>query len=120
MAASTVQLNTRIDKSLKQGGDSVFARYGLSPSDVVRAVWRYAAEHQEPPSFMLQGEGDNGVAQPDRRLVLAREGRGLAVSLAEKAGVRIDRDLLSDDAEWSRVRDDMYDELDLELQEACR
>ena len=40
MATRTVQLNTRIDEALKRGGDSVFGRYGLSPSDVVRAVWR--------------------------------------------------------------------------------
>lgn len=118
MSTTMVQLNTRIEKSLKQGGDSVFSRFGLSPSDVVRSVWRYAAEHQEPPKFMLEDKPNAG--EPGRRRMLAREGRGLAVSLVERSGVRIDRSLLSDDREWSQQRDEMYADLDLEMEEACR
>ena len=120
MATRTVQLNTRIDEALKRGGDSVFGRYGLSPSDVVRAVWRYAVEYQVPPDFMLADEADREGDRLARRRLLAREGRGLAASLAERSGVHLDRDALACGQDWSQVRDEMYDDLDREMVEACR
>ena len=64
--ATAVQLNTRIDAALKQSGDAVFSRNGYSSSEVVRAVWRYAAEHQAVPPFMekrdVRGECPSSAA----------------------------------------------------------
>lgn len=67
---------------------------------------------------MLESEQWSG--EPDHCRMLAREGRGLAVSLVERSGVRIDRSLLADDREWSQQRDEMYADLDLEMEGACR
>ena len=50
---ATVQLNTRIDPELKRSGDAVFARAGLTPSEVVRAVWAHAARTQSVPECVL-------------------------------------------------------------------
>ncbi len=36
---SAVQMNVRLDDALKASGDAVLARYGYTPSQVVRAVW---------------------------------------------------------------------------------
>ena len=49
---AAVQMNVRIDEETKARGDEVFARWGLTPSQVVRAVWEYAEEKGEPPAFM--------------------------------------------------------------------
>ena len=46
------QMNTRIDSSVKRAGDAVFASLGLSPSEVVRAAWEYAAEHGDAPAIV--------------------------------------------------------------------
>ena len=45
MAATStmVQMNTRIDRTLKQEGDRVFKEEGFTPSEAIRAFWDYAA-----------------------------------------------------------------------------
>lgn len=50
--SSTVQMNTRINKSIKSAGDSVLRRYGYTPSSAVNALWVYLSEHNALPGFM--------------------------------------------------------------------
>lgn len=75
MANESTQLNTRIDARVKREGDAVFARFGLTPSLVVRAVWNYAIDHQRPPEFMLSSQDEDGKSA---RIAALREGAGLA------------------------------------------
>ena len=75
MANESTQLNTRIDARVKREGDAVFARFGLTPSLVVRAVWNYAIDHQRPPEFMLSSQDEEGKSA---RIAALREGAGLA------------------------------------------
>ena len=51
------QMNTRIDRKLKERGDAALARAGFTPSQAVRALWKFAAEH-EPKEIeaLLRGE----------------------------------------------------------------
>lgn len=44
------QMNTRLPVALKHDGDAVAKRHGKTPSDIVRAVWAYMAEHDEIPA----------------------------------------------------------------------
>lgn len=76
MANGSTQLNTRIDARVKREGDAVFARFGLTPSLVVRAVWGYAIDHQRPPEFMLPNQDEDGK---NARIAALREGAGLAL-----------------------------------------
>ena len=41
--AATAQINVRIDRELKEAGDRELARLGISPSEMVRAVWEKLA-----------------------------------------------------------------------------
>lgn len=75
MANESTQLNTRIDARVKREGDAVFARFGLTPSLVVRAVWNYAIDHQRPPEFMLSSQDEDGKSA---WIAALREGAGLA------------------------------------------
>lgn len=43
MATKMAQLNVRMDPELKAAGDSVLDLYGVSPSELVRAVWEKIA-----------------------------------------------------------------------------
>lgn len=111
MGAST-QLNTRIDSDLKREGDAVFRRAGLTPSEVVRGVWSYAAEHQEVPDFLRRESGrDDGVWT---RLV--DEGAGLALKLARGEATMPDAASGEDvpgggaDSWCGREENDMYEE----------
>lgn len=48
------QMNTRIDDELKKSGDAVFASLGMTPSDVVRAVWEYASRNGDAPAIVAE------------------------------------------------------------------
>ena len=59
------QMNTRIDAALKTRGDAVFSALGLSTSEVVRAVWSFAAEHGDAPAIVAQALGRASGSQDD-------------------------------------------------------
>lgn len=44
---ATAQINVRLDKELKEAGDSALAELGLTPSVAVRALWEQAARRGE-------------------------------------------------------------------------
>ncbi len=114
--ATAVQLNTRIDATLKQSGDAVFARYGINPSEAVRALWFYAAQNQALPSFMQEKrqQKDHG----DNSLALAQESCGLALKLAGKnADFNMTGLAKAGSVDWSRERDAMYEDMLDELEE---
>ena len=67
-------MNVRIDEETKARGDEVFARWGLTPSQVVRAVWEYAEEKGEPPAFMRPARGAEHDAEVQPRLALVQMG----------------------------------------------
>jgi len=52
------QMNVRIDDQIKRMGDEVFANLGLTPSQVVRRVWEFAAAHGEAPDIVLAALGN--------------------------------------------------------------
>lgn len=117
MSPTTVQLNTRIDAQVKRGGDVVFAREGLSPSEVVRGVWGYAAEHQEVPGEILDFiRGDGRSSRRD----LACRGRGLALALAAGEHAPLpDDDRRPEAYDLEALRDEMYDDLLDEMEARC-
>lgn len=115
-----VQMNTRLDSVLKQSGDAVFARYDLSPSDVVRAVWSYAAAHQRPPEFLIQLESKDAALQVEADGSV-RSGAGLAIRVAEsECGYEPSPDSFEGGAAWRGERDLMYDEMLEEMEQRCR
>ena len=55
---ASVQLNIRMDRSLKEAGDKALAQIGLNPSQAVRALWEKASlrgEDLEEVSALLRG-----------------------------------------------------------------
>lgn len=53
------QMNTRIDRRLKERGDAALARAGFTPSQAVRALWEFAAEHEYEPEVIEQALSPN-------------------------------------------------------------
>lgn len=43
MAELTAQMNVRMSRSLKEAGDAALASVGLTPTEVVRAIWEKAS-----------------------------------------------------------------------------
>ena len=108
---STVQLNIRIDPGLKARGDAVFARAGLTPSEVVRGVWEYAARTQEVPDC-VRAQVNEGQ---ETRLKTIREGYGIARRIAEEMGIH----LADTPLDFEVLRDEMYDEMLDEMEVRC-
>ena len=61
---SATQMNMRIDSALKATGDLAIREGGSTPSEIVRAVWSYAARNRHKPQAVqrlldfLNGEKD--------------------------------------------------------------
>lgn len=100
------QMNARIDEDLKAQGDAVFARFGYSPSGVIRAVWSYAVEHQSVPPFLLDQKAVR-EARRKRGTELIEASYGSAVLLARQAGI----DCIIPQGDYKAMRDEYYAEL---------
>ena len=115
MASMPSQLNARIDGALKKNGDEVFARYGLSASEVVRAVWSYAAEHRRPPAFMTREADELQAKEVERKLALVEQGAGLMAHACCTGSAPADFDRGFASGDWADVcaslQRDHYDEL---------
>lgn len=105
---TTVQLNTRIDPDLKRRGDAVFARAGLTSSEVVRAVWEAAATTQQVPDCVLQHRERGDL---DAKLEAIRDGYGLAIRVMEELGVKFKDPSECEPVDWRAERDAMYEEM---------
>ena len=114
---AAVQMNVRIDEETKARGDEVFARWGLTPSQVVRAVWEYAEEKGEPPAFMRPARGAEHDAEVQRRLALVREGAAiwrnffLDNGLPVPAPRKIPCEDLREDEDFGKPKRERYDDL---------
>ncbi len=111
MSVAMSQLNTRVPADLKRGGDAVFARAGLSASDVVRGVWLYAVETQSVPSFLVKEK----ESQAPEDL-----GAGLAVAVAKRECGFVDKGVPACIESAREERDAMYGELLARMDERCR
>ena len=88
MPETAVQMNTRIDRRLKESGDDVLRRIGRTPSQAVRAMWEFIASHTASPgeveAFISEAEG-MAEAKDDpvvlERLAALRRGWQLCESL---------------------------------------
>ena len=90
MAANFVQMNTRIEADMKRRGDKVLEKYGLTPSQAVRSLWRNLGKTKKLPDFMVEATGEASTAAE-----CAEAGAGMAVRLAAEAGLHCEslRDL---------------------------
>jgi len=81
-----IQMNTRIDASLKKEGDLVLGSLGLTPSQAVRGLWRFMVARRDEPDAIREviGEArtDDKIAQ---RLEVLAEGRRLCIGLGPLA-----------------------------------
>ena len=90
---ATVQMNTRIDESVKSAGDAVFERIGYTPSRVVRAMWGYASRHESNPEdvekMLRTAEGLDVSEEAERecKIALAEGGPCIFESFLEEVGI---------------------------------
>ena len=105
------QMNTRIDSSVKRSGDAVFASLGLSPSEVVRAVWEYAAEHGDVPAIVDRalrvGSTHAPSVEKSYKLALGRAASDFVADYRRQRGAAPDRLEVID---YDALRGEAWDE----------
>ena len=101
-----VQLNVRMDRKLRDAGNAALAQYGLTPSEMVRAVWEVAAQRGEGlrvlVSDALGQSAESTEATMDTEDSNALE-QGWTMADAALRGLGIDSSMaldLSDDEEF--------------------
>ena len=83
----TVQMNIRIPSDVKKQGDAVLGRFGTNPSEMVRSVWAYLAEHQKLPAF-AESSADNNAYQKKKELI--EQGAGISARFCQATGISED------------------------------
>lgn len=81
-----VQMNVRIDERVKRAGDDVFNSLGLTPSQVVRSVWEFAAVHREAPEAVWAALGIPSPEE-DRRVREIEFAGAVCARLRERFGL---------------------------------
>lgn len=61
---STVQLNVRIDKDLRDAGNAALESKGLSPSTFIRGIWNRLAQRGEALESLCEIVDDSKVSAP--------------------------------------------------------
>ena len=88
---ANTQMNIRIDELLKARGDAAFANLGMTPTDVVRAVWEYAASHDDVPAILQAAlsapSNDFARIESSYRVSLAQDAHGAVSRFRALAGV---------------------------------
>ena len=106
------QMNTRIDDELKRKGDAAFASLGLTPSDVVRAVWEFAAEHDDAPAVIARALSNPLAAAPSLesayRLSIAEAAGNLVAGYRELRGLPAPD--VRETIDYRQLREEAWDE----------
>ncbi|MBR2835575.1 MAG: type II toxin-antitoxin system RelB/DinJ family antitoxin [Coriobacteriales bacterium] len=120
--ALSTQMNTRIDRALKNQGDTVFARYGITSSQAIRSLWQYAASHDDIPDYLKHQLSEIEDQKKKQFKALVQKGSGLALRLA------VEENLVSPDVaatyilspvDDDKLQDEMYEAMLDEYHASC-
>lgn len=71
---ATAQINVRLDARRKEAGDAALREVGISPSEIVRALWDKMAQRgqalQDVMNVLYANENDEGTLERERKLAL--------------------------------------------------
>ena len=87
---TSVQMNTRMNASLKTAGDLSIRESGSSPSEIVRAVWDYAARNRHKPkaiAALLDFLNDEQLGESGSGQLLATKGPRLIEAFCIERGI---------------------------------
>ena len=109
MATRMAQLNVRMDPELKAAGDSVLDLYGISPSEVVRALWEKIALGKEALTQLM----DTFAAEPTPESV-KRSKKEYALKMIERIEQRqaeFEKEFGLDPTTYVELTEEEYQEL---------
>lgn len=98
----SIQMNVRIDRQLKEAGDTVLAHIGMTPSQAVRALWEYLVVNGCMPSKSGAALSSSDMAVAASMESRAVQGSHIVRDACLKYGIPI--------PEFSGDYDDLYEE----------
>lgn len=102
----SAQINVRIDRSIKEEGDAVLAEAGMSPSQIVRALWgklaqRGTALDEVVAALGSQSRSAEEQAAIDAKLAVVDRALSRRDELAQQLGLSsVDEPLYPDGYDW--------------------
>lgn len=72
MADTTATINVRLSPTLKERGDSVLRKNGISTTQAIRALWGVMARTHEVPDFVLAEQDEAQADEQTRKKMIAR------------------------------------------------
>ena len=79
-SAAMTQINARIAADLKARGDAALQDAGFSPTQAIRALWDFAAEHADDPSAIIRALFPEQVCEEERRASEEKDRRVAAIT----------------------------------------
>lgn len=67
MPPAQATINVRINGALKERGDSVLRKNGVSTTQAIRGLWEQLAQTHQLPDFLQVGEGAEAEREKQRR-----------------------------------------------------
>lgn len=116
--SASVQMNVRMDATVKARGDEVLRAAGYTPSEVVRVIWEQMAQTGEAPEFLLDKESEREEEERRRRIEAAKRMHGLAYREMK----RLIPEFEPSDAplDYGELRERAWEEKGLELREGMQ
>ena len=116
MSLTSVQLNVRLEKDLKQRGDAALEEAGLTATQIVRMLWKKLARRGDSVQAVLNVLEDGASTKEERvdhNVELARKGALLFDEGLERLGLSgcaLGVGDLMDGATWKDVREELIEE----------
>lgn len=104
----SVQMNVRLDSQLKEAGDAVLARIGMTPSQAVRELWQYLIENGHMPAKKNNDEALSDDIRSKARLPHVSEGAALVSSFYERFSIQ--RPSTDEASDYDELYDQMMSE----------
>lgn len=111
MTTDMVQMNTRIGRSLKERGDAALERAGMTPSQAVRKLWKFAACNAHNPhaiQTLFDGEDEAARSEAEEERARRREVvlRGANIYREACKQVGIEPSKFTTNATYDELRED--------------
>lgn len=115
---SQTQMNIRIDSSLRSRGNLALENAGVTPSQAVRLLWSFAADHCDDPQIisdelarLRSGSGGDEIDIKMQKLESLRRATHIVEDFREQLG--INTPLVTDDTPYADLRDEiLFDRLE--------
>ena len=108
-ALASTQLNVRMEPELKASGDAVLLEYGVSPSHMVRLVWKAVSQGGDALKRVMEVLEDDSVTTPTGISDSAVRGTQLFSEACEQLGIT-GTSYVPETRLWREIREEAIEE----------